>query len=48
MMNCGTAQGFALGPPVTAALLPGLIEGVEERLSAVLGTPWLRPTRPVV
>ena len=46
-MSCGTAQGFRVGPPVTASLLPELITRVEQRLPAVLGTPVLRKARPV-
>jgi diguanylate cyclase len=45
-MRCGTAQGFSLGPPVTASLLPDLITHVEQRLSAVLGTPGLSQAQP--
>jgi len=37
-MRCGCAQGFGIGPPVEASLLPGLITRAEQRLSAVLGT----------
>jgi len=40
-MRCSTAQGFALGPPVEATLLPELIRHIEERLVSVLGAPRL-------
>jgi len=46
-MRCSTAQGFALGPPVAASLLPELITRIEERLSAVLGTPGLSRAGPL-
>jgi diguanylate cyclase (GGDEF)-like protein len=46
-MKCSTAQGFDLGPPVTASLLPGLVTRIEERLTSVLGTPGLSRARPV-
>jgi diguanylate cyclase (GGDEF)-like protein len=42
-MKCGTAQGFNLGPPVPASLLPELITSIEKRLSPVLGSPGLSP-----
>ena len=35
-MRCGRAQGFNLGPPVEATLLPELVERTEERLALVL------------
>jgi len=38
-MRCDDAQGFGLGRPVAAPLLPELIRRIEERLPAVLGTP---------
>jgi len=38
-MRCDDAQGFGLGRPVAAPLLPELIRSIEERLPAVLGTP---------
>lgn len=41
-MRCSTAQGFALGPPVVATLLPDLIRHIEERLPAVLGKSRVR------
>jgi EAL domain-containing protein (putative c-di-GMP-specific phosphodiesterase class I) len=46
-MRCSTAQGFDLGRPVTASLLPELITHIEDRLCSVLGTPGLSATRPV-
>jgi diguanylate cyclase (GGDEF)-like protein len=46
-LRCGAAQGFNLGPPVVATLVPGLIARIEERLPAVLGTPALSRARPV-
>ena len=46
-MSCGTAQGFALGAPVTAELLPEVVRHIEDRLSTILGTPGLEPTHPV-
>jgi diguanylate cyclase (GGDEF)-like protein len=46
-MRCSTAQGFALGPPVEATLLPELIRHIEERLVSVLGAPRVIRARPV-
>ena len=46
-MRCSTAQGFDLGRPVTASLLPELITHIEDRLCSVLGAPGLSATRPV-
>jgi EAL domain-containing protein (putative c-di-GMP-specific phosphodiesterase class I) len=46
-MRCSTAQGFDLGRPVTASLLPELITDIEDRLCSVLGAPGLSATRPV-
>jgi diguanylate cyclase (GGDEF)-like protein len=40
-MKCSTAQGFGLGRPVAAQLVPELVRGIEERLPEVLGTPRL-------
>ncbi|MBE3076463.1 MAG: bifunctional diguanylate cyclase/phosphodiesterase [Actinobacteria bacterium] len=37
-MKCYAAQGFGLGRPVAAPLLPELIRSIEERLPEVLGT----------
>jgi len=45
-MDCYAAQGFGLGRPVTAPLLPELVRHIEERLPGVLGTPILSPARP--
>ena len=45
-MDCFAAQGYCLGRPVAAPLLPHLIRQIEERLPGVLGTPTLRPARP--
>jgi len=45
-MDCFAAQGYCLGRPVAAPLLPDLIRRIEERLPGVLGTPTLRPARP--
>jgi diguanylate cyclase (GGDEF)-like protein len=44
-MRCGRAQGFNLGPPVEASLLPGLVERTEERLATVLGTRGSAPVK---
>ena len=44
--QCFAAQGFGLGRPVAAPLLPELIRLIEERLPAVLGTPGLSGARP--
>jgi EAL domain-containing protein (putative c-di-GMP-specific phosphodiesterase class I) len=44
-MKCFGGQGFALGPPVVATLLPDLVRGIEERLSGVLATPGLSDSR---
>jgi len=41
-MKCNDAQGFGLGRPVAAPLIPELIRSIEERLPRVLGTPSLR------
>jgi diguanylate cyclase (GGDEF)-like protein len=46
-MRCGRAQGFKLGPPVPAELLPELVKRTQERLSAVLGESGISPTQPV-
>ena len=46
-MKCDSAQGYGLGPPVAAPLLPELIRRTEERLSAVLARSRLSPTHPV-
>jgi diguanylate cyclase len=46
-MECSTAQGFNLGPPVAAPLLPALISRIESRLRPVLGTARLSKTLPV-
>ena len=40
-MQCFAAQGFGLGRPVAAPLLPELVRHIEERLPGVLGTPEL-------
>jgi diguanylate cyclase (GGDEF)-like protein len=45
-MRCCTAQGFNLGPPVQATLLPELITRIERRLGPVLGTAGLSRTGP--
>ena len=45
-MDCYAAQGFGLGRPVAAPLLPDLIRRIEERLPGVLGPPTLSPARP--
>lgn len=45
-MDCYAAQGFGLGRPVAAPLLPDQVRRIEERLSEVLGTPTLSPARP--
>jgi diguanylate cyclase (GGDEF)-like protein len=45
-MKCSTAQGFALGPPVTASLLPDLVRRLEGRLATVLGNPDLSAVHP--
>jgi diguanylate cyclase len=42
-MKCGSAQGFNLGPPVTASLIPVQIARIEERVSTVLGKSRLTP-----
>ena len=45
-MECYAAQGYGLGRPVEAPLLPDLIRAIEERLPGVLGTPTLSRARP--
>ena len=45
-MDCYAAQGFGLGRPVAAPLLPDLIRRIEERLHGVLGTSILSPAHP--
>jgi diguanylate cyclase len=45
-MRCYSAQGFGLGRPVAAQLVPELVRGIEERLPAVLGTPRLSRALP--
>jgi diguanylate cyclase (GGDEF)-like protein len=45
-MQCFAAQGFGLGRPVAAALLPQLVRRIEERLPGVLGTSGLTGARP--
>lgn len=45
-MECYAAQGFGLGRPVAAPLLPELVRHIEERLPGVLGTPTLSRARP--
>ena len=45
-MRCGTAQGFELGPPVEASLVPELIIRIEERMACVLGPPQIGLARP--
>jgi diguanylate cyclase (GGDEF)-like protein len=42
-MRCSTAQGFDLGPPVTASLLPELVSSIERRVGAMLGTSGASP-----
>ena len=37
-MQCFAAQGFGLGRPVAAALVPELVRRIEARLPAVLAT----------
>jgi EAL domain-containing protein (putative c-di-GMP-specific phosphodiesterase class I) len=46
-MRCSTAQGFDLGPPVTASLLPELITRIEQRLAVVLATSQVSTTPPM-
>ena len=41
-MKCSDAQGFGLGRPVAAPLIPELIRSIEERLPGVLGAPSIR------
>jgi EAL domain-containing protein (putative c-di-GMP-specific phosphodiesterase class I) len=41
-MKCNDAQGFGLGRPVAAPLIPELIRSIEERLPGVLGAPSIR------
>ena len=45
-MECYAAQGFGLGRPLAAPLLPDLIRRIEERLHGVLGTSILSPAHP--
>jgi diguanylate cyclase len=45
-MQCYAAQGFGLGRPVAAPLIPDLVRRIEERLPGVLGTPTLSQARP--
>ena len=45
-MQCYAAQGFGLGRPVAAPLIPQLVRQIEERLLGVLGTPTLSQARP--
>jgi len=45
-LRCSTAQGFGLGPPVIAGLLPGLIGAIEARLPCVLGAQTVSGARP--
>jgi diguanylate cyclase (GGDEF)-like protein len=45
-MQCYAAQGFGLGRPVAAPLIPHLVRQIEERLLVVLGTPRLSQARP--
>jgi EAL domain-containing protein (putative c-di-GMP-specific phosphodiesterase class I) len=45
-MRCFAGQGFALGPPVVARLLPDLVRRIEERLPGVLATPGLSEALP--
>ena len=42
-MDCYAAQGFGLGRPAAAPLLPDLVRRIEERLNGVPGTPTLSP-----
>jgi diguanylate cyclase len=44
-MHCYAAQGFGLGRPVAAPLIPHLVRQIEERLRGVLGTPRLSRAR---
>lgn len=44
-MDCYAAQGFGLGRPVAALLLPDEISRIEERLPRVLGAPTVSATR---
>jgi len=44
-MHCGTAQGFGLGRPVAASMLPELVTRIEERLCTVLAKPSLGKAR---
>jgi diguanylate cyclase (GGDEF)-like protein len=46
-MKCDDAQGFGLGRPVAAPLIPELIRSIEERLRAVLGIPDVRVVAPI-
>jgi len=41
-MKCNDAQGFGLGRPVAAPLIPELIRSIEERLPGVHGAPSIR------
>jgi EAL domain-containing protein (putative c-di-GMP-specific phosphodiesterase class I) len=45
-LKCSTAQGFSLGPPVVATLLPDLIRAIEARLVTVLRTAGLTGAKP--
>ena len=45
-MQCYAAQGFGLGRPVAAPLIPHLVRQIEARLQGVLGTPRLSRARP--
>jgi diguanylate cyclase (GGDEF)-like protein len=44
-MECFAGQGYGLGRPVAAMLLPDLIRRIESRLPGVLGTPTLSRSR---
>jgi len=45
-MQCFAAQGFGLGSPVAAPLIPELIKRIEQRLPGILGMPALSGARP--
>jgi len=45
-MRCSTAQGFGLGHPVAAKLVPEMVRTIEQRLPEVLGTARLSRALP--
>jgi diguanylate cyclase (GGDEF)-like protein len=45
-LRCFAGQGFALGPPVVATLLPELVRRIEGRLPSLLARPGLNAAHP--